>query len=86
MKKKLSKETKGIIFTATAAATAILVIAETIFASKLFTLVSRGNKALKIYIDKNKNNHKQYYIDDLDDDFFDEDEDNYKYNEDDLSF
>lgn len=53
MKKALSKQeeklTLGVL-----AIVCIAVIAQMSLMAKIFKLVSRGNKALKIYIDKNK--------------------------------
>ena len=53
MKKELSKQEENLTL-GVLAIICIVVIAQLTLIAKIFKLVSRGNKALKIYINKNK--------------------------------
>lgn len=87
MSKKISKETEKTLSAVATGAVIVATLAEIVFVSKLFTLVSRGNKALKIYIEKNKKPKRKLGFRKYDDDFFDEDCFDEEYcNEDDISF
>lgn len=87
MKTNLTKEEKNALAIATTVAVGVGAVVEIVLASKLLTLVSRGNKALKIYIDKNKKPKRRARRNDYDydyEDFFydDDEESNYAPNED----